>query len=518
MKPFSAPVLLAGLVLLLLVACGGPAAQPLAFTPPPWSDGEVSSYDVIGRDAAPLGAASWTWRSAPAGWRQAYELSLAGRADRGEVVVGPDLHSLRSWRELSGKRFEAEYGADAITITTTGANGKGASKTLKPAADAVDNDVSLQAQRALPLAAGYSVGYTDVIPTTGSLARVRLTVTGAETITVPAGTFPAWRVEMDFGSGKHDAWYGQEAPHPLVKYVNRGSGAAFVLRSLGTGQPAPAAGSAGNTPGAPQDAAASQDAVASASKKPSPIGVPMLLSSLLIQLPLMVAFPIVLGWWIRRRYGVGWGIFWAGALTFVASQVVHLPLNYALGLLGGGRGVALWPLPMVALVAGLSAGVCEEGARWITLRFFLKRARGWRPGLQFGAGHGVVSAHRRRRRAAVRHHHPDRSGRGGDALVHAPEHRLSVRRHRPAHAGGFLGRLGHGDAGDGLGRSRRGGFCRGRVLADSAAAGCPGRARRNAASRAGADGRRSARTRALSGRVGAARWGIALRIGRTTND
>ena len=388
MKPFSAPVLLAGLVLLLLAACGGPAAQPLAFTPPPWSDGEVSSYDVIGRDAAPLGAASWTWRSAPAGWRQAYELSLAGRADRGEVVVGPDLHSLRSWRELSGKRFEAEYGADAITITTTGANGKGASKTLKPAADAVDNDVSLQAQRALPLAAGYSVGYTDVIPTTGSLARVRLTVTGAETITVPAGTFPAWRVEMDFGSGKHDAWYGQEAPHPLVKYVNRGSGAAFVLRSLGTGQPAPAAGSAGNTPGALQDAAASQDAVASASKKPSPIGVPMLLSSLLIQLPLMVAFPIVLGWWIRRRYGVGWGIFWAGALTFVASQVVHLPLNYALGLLGGGRGVALWPLPMVALVAGLSAGVCEEGARWITLRFFLKRARGWRPGLQFGAGHG----------------------------------------------------------------------------------------------------------------------------------
>jgi uncharacterized membrane protein YhfC len=78
----------------------------------------------------------------------------------------------------------------------------------------------------------------------------------------------------------------------------------------------------------------------------------------------------------------------AGALTFVAAQLVHLPLNWALGLLGGGRGVALWPLIPMALVAGLSAGLCEEGARWIVLTFFLKRVRTWAPGLQYGAGHG----------------------------------------------------------------------------------------------------------------------------------
>jgi uncharacterized membrane protein YhfC len=32
--------------------------------------------------------------------------------------------------------------------------------------------------------------------------------------------------------------------------------------------------------------------------------------------------------------------------------------------------------------------VCEEAARWIALRFVLTRWRGWRAGLQFGAGHG----------------------------------------------------------------------------------------------------------------------------------
>jgi uncharacterized membrane protein YhfC len=120
--------------------------------------------------------------------------------------------------------------------------------------------------------------------------------------------------------------------------------------------------------------------------------MPFLLSSVLFQYPLMIFFPLVLGWWIRRRYRVGWGIFFAGAATFILSQIVHLPLNWALGLLGGGRGVALWPLAAMALVAGLSAALCEEGARWIVLTFFLKQCRRWDQGLQYGAGHGGIEA------------------------------------------------------------------------------------------------------------------------------
>lgn len=363
------------LAAVLLSACTGSSAQPLAFTSAPWADGEVNLYDVTARDGALLGTAQWSWRRSPEGWTQAYELTLSGRVDRGEVVVGPDLRLIRSWREVGGKRFDAEYGAAAITVKTTEADGTTATKTLKPPADGIDNDVSLQLQRALPLAAGYATRYEDVIPTTGAIVPVHLRVTGAETITVPAGTFPAWRVEIDFGSGKHDAWYAQDAPHALLKYVNRASGAMFVLTTQAAGQAAPGGATATPTPQPAPDARVK-------------ISTPVLLSSLLVQAPLMLIFPLGLGWWIRRRHGIGWGVFGVGALTFVASQVVHLPLNYALGLLGGGRGVALWPLPWLALVAGLSAGLCEEGARWVVLRFFLKRARGWRPALQFGAGHG----------------------------------------------------------------------------------------------------------------------------------
>ncbi len=382
MKRWLGLVFFTGLFVAILAGCGGPAPQPLTFNPAPWSDGEVSAYDLKDKNGAAAGTASWTWRRGPdAGqWTQGYELNTGSRLDRGQVIVDAAMRPVSSWRELSGQRFATTYAADTITIITTAADGKQTTKTLKPVADGLDNDQTLQAQRALPLAAGYATRYTDIIPTSGVAAPIVLSVTGAETITVPAGTFPCWRVVMDFGSGKHDGWYGQAAPYPLVKYVNRASGAVFELRSISAGGGAPVAAASTTAPAQP------------ARSGPLPLNVPFVLASALVQYPLMILLPILLGWWLRRRYRVGWGVFLAGAGTFIFSQIVHLPLNYALGLLGGGRGVALWPLIPMALVAGLSAGICEEGARWLVLTFLAKKTRSWRAGLQFGAGHGGAEA------------------------------------------------------------------------------------------------------------------------------
>ena len=122
------------------------------------------------------------------------------------------------------------------------------------------------------------------------------------------------------------------------------------------------------------------------------INVPFLIAVVVVQMPLMLALPVVVGLWIRRRHGVGWRVYLAGGVTFVASQVVHLPLNYALGMLTGRWGVGLLPLPLLALAAGLSAGTCEQVARWVALRFMLRRTRGWSQALQFGAGHGGFEA------------------------------------------------------------------------------------------------------------------------------
>jgi Raf kinase inhibitor-like YbhB/YbcL family protein len=124
-----------------------------------------------------------------------------------------------------------------------------------------------------------------------------------------------------------------------------------------------------------------------------PLPLPLLLAILLLQLPLMLVVPLLLGRWVRRRFDVGWAVFGVGALTFVASQVVHIPLNWAVGLIGAPpRGLGLLPLPALAAAAGLSAGLCEELARFVTLRFIYRRARGYEAALQFGAGHGGIEA------------------------------------------------------------------------------------------------------------------------------
>lgn len=111
---------------------------------------------------------------------------------------------------------------------------------------------------------------------------------------------------------------------------------------------------------------------------------------------LMVALPLLLGLWLERRLGQPWKLYGAGAATFVASQVVHLPLNAGLGELSA-RGLLpappeVWKLPAQAILLGLTAGLCEETARYVAYRWFLPRARTWPQAVMFGAGHGGIEA------------------------------------------------------------------------------------------------------------------------------
>jgi uncharacterized membrane protein YhfC len=51
-----------------------------------------------------------------------------------------------------------------------------------------------------------------------------------------------------------------------------------------------------------------------------------------------------------------------------------------------------WQQPANAAALGLSAGLCEELARYLVLRYWLKDVRTWRRALMFGAGHGGIEA------------------------------------------------------------------------------------------------------------------------------
>lgn len=109
-----------------------------------------------------------------------------------------------------------------------------------------------------------------------------------------------------------------------------------------------------------------------------------------------VIFPLILGWWIIKRKGTSWKLFGVGVLTFIGSQIFHLPVVSGLT-----RAFSSGLLPHVnpgfapffnAIVLGLLAGIFEETARWVGYKLLKKKGDSFGAALTLGAGHGGVEA------------------------------------------------------------------------------------------------------------------------------
>ena len=106
---------------------------------------------------------------------------------------------------------------------------------------------------------------------------------------------------------------------------------------------------------------------------------------------LMFLLPILLGFFLARKFGLSWRLFLFGGLAFILAQLIHLPLNALLSRAMSGLGVEanIW---VQALALGFTAAITEEFARYAILRNNLKNARSWKKALMFGAGHGGFEA------------------------------------------------------------------------------------------------------------------------------
>ncbi len=107
-------------------------------------------------------------------------------------------------------------------------------------------------------------------------------------------------------------------------------------------------------------------------------------------------FPLFLGWWIIRSRKTSWKLFGVGVLTFIGSQIFHLPavngltLAFSSGLLPHlPEGFAPY---FNAIVLGLLAGLFEETARWIGYKLLKKSGDSFDASLTLGAGHGGIEA------------------------------------------------------------------------------------------------------------------------------
>jgi uncharacterized membrane protein YhfC len=106
---------------------------------------------------------------------------------------------------------------------------------------------------------------------------------------------------------------------------------------------------------------------------------------------IMIFLPVLLGWYVSRQRRISWRFFGIGAASFILAQVLHIPFNHVVETkLPGNFELNSQTLALIlrASFLGLSAGLFEEGARYIAYKFWAKDARTYGTGIMMGAGHG----------------------------------------------------------------------------------------------------------------------------------
>lgn len=93
----------------------------------------------------------------------------------------------------------------------------------------------------------------------------------------------------------------------------------------------------------------------------------------------------------HKRYFLS---FILGILTFVISQILlRIPLIEWLGKNSISYNMLSTTQPVLfVLLIGFSAGIFEEVARYMAMRFLMNRHRSWQDGVVFGVGHGGIEA------------------------------------------------------------------------------------------------------------------------------
>src|SRR5580765_5292708 len=112
---------------------------------------------------------------------------------------------------------------------------------------------------------------------------------------------------------------------------------------------------------------------------------PRLIGSYAVAIGFDILFPLLVGFFIHRRYHVRWRFFLYGALVFFLSQIViRIPLTQVVQAVFGAQLQASETLLYAWLaVLALTAGIFEEVGRWLGYRFLIKHDRTWRVGLMY---------------------------------------------------------------------------------------------------------------------------------------
>lgn len=215
----------------------------------PWGDHEEADYVLLDRDGEDeIGRGTLTVDRNDNGQ---FELQINFAGDEGTdaasvlvdaTTLKPEFVTRERVLEDEESLTEGEYtvneDGDAVLEIRTVEDGEERTVPLRLDEEhSYDNESSLFLWRTVPFAEEYEASYHSVLAVARSIQTVTMRVRRQEEITVPAGTFQTWRVEITTSDRRQEAWFSTDPSHVLVQYDN--SFQVFQLTEYRGGEPEP---------------------------------------------------------------------------------------------------------------------------------------------------------------------------------------------------------------------------------------------------------------------------------------
>ena len=213
--------------------------EPNLVTGIPWPDMEQADYVLLDADTDEQ-CGTGTLAVERQGDQYALSLSFENNGDSDETTVIVDAETLKpasvrrertiedETEVVEGEYDEVERVIRVVELTD------GEERTIPRRLDVDnyhDNESSLFLWRTIDFTEGYEASYDAVLVNQGGTHRqVTIRVVEKEEVTVPAGTFQAWRVEISTEDVDQVAWFTDTPEHALLQYDN--SVQRFQLTSI----------------------------------------------------------------------------------------------------------------------------------------------------------------------------------------------------------------------------------------------------------------------------------------------
>jgi hypothetical protein len=229
------------LPLLLLAACSGGSDELVAqdvLSEIPWSVPETTQYRLLhDDDTKGSGELKIAMQDGALVLTQNFDIPDQSITDTIRVEADPqNLRPKIVQRTIDGpegkRECKATYSGNEVTVVQQ-AKDENRTDRLAVPGQHYDSWSDLFLWRTLKFFEDEELRYVDVLTcslTKPDLLAVVLKVKSREEVTVPAGTFQAWRLEIRSGGRTQKAWYADDAAHTLVRYDN--GDLVFELESM----------------------------------------------------------------------------------------------------------------------------------------------------------------------------------------------------------------------------------------------------------------------------------------------